>query len=185
MQPTLGFLQALQQRHVGQVREMCLSGANHRFPQRVSAAEVQQEGPQEVVDRLVFAQPLQRPGVPRQLAPTLGEERHQHIPVLVHHAGLRVMHLHARIRRPSHENKLAPMGPCPRRPDLPAHRAWSPSPYPTRTPSPRKDLSRTMQWACAPGVVLESSIHPRAPAHRPALNHPPSNAGGELCSPPA
>ena len=25
---------------------MCLSGANHRFPQRVSAAEVQQEGPQ-------------------------------------------------------------------------------------------------------------------------------------------
>ncbi len=58
-QPTLSrFFQPLQQRHVGQVRQMRLSGPNHRFPQRVSAAEVQQEGPQEVVDRLVLAQPL-------------------------------------------------------------------------------------------------------------------------------
>ena len=89
---------------------MRLSGANHRFPQRVSAAEVQQEGPQEVVDRLVFAQPLQRPGVLRQLAPILREERQQHIPVLVHRAGLCVMHPHARIRRPCCEIKLAPMG---------------------------------------------------------------------------
>ena len=89
---------------------MRLSGANHRFPQRVSAAEVQQEGPQEVVDRLVFAQPLQRPGVLRQLAPVLREERQQHIPVLVHRAGLCVMHPHARIRRPCCEIKLAPMG---------------------------------------------------------------------------
>ena len=63
VQPTLGFLQPLQQRHVRQVRQMRLSGANHRLPQRVSAAEMQQKGPQQVVDRLVFAQPLQRPGI--------------------------------------------------------------------------------------------------------------------------
>ena len=66
---------------------MRLPGANYRFPQRVSAAEVQQEGPQEVVDRLVLAQPLQRPGVLRQLAPVLRQERQQHIPVLIHRAG--------------------------------------------------------------------------------------------------
>ena len=35
VQPTLGFLQALQQRHVRQVRQVRLSGANHRFPQRI------------------------------------------------------------------------------------------------------------------------------------------------------
>ena len=87
VQPTLGFLQPLQQCHVGQVRQMRLPGANYRFPQRVSAAEVQQEGPQEVVDRLVLAQPLQRPGVLRQLAPVLRQERQQHIPVLIHRAG--------------------------------------------------------------------------------------------------
>ena len=110
VQPTLGFLQPLQQRHVGQVRQTRLAGPNHRFPQRVSAAEVQQEGPQQVVDRLVLPQPLQRPGVPRQLPPVPGQERQQHIPVLVHRAGLRVMHAHVRIRRPRSENQLAPMG---------------------------------------------------------------------------
>ena len=56
---------------------MRLSGANHRLPQRVSATEVQQKGPQQVVDRLVFAQPLQRPGILRQFAPILREERQQ------------------------------------------------------------------------------------------------------------
>ena len=80
VQPALGFLQPFQQRHVRQVRQMRLSGANHRLPQRVSAAEVQQKGPQQVVDRLVFAQPLQRPGILRQFAPVLGEERQQQPP---------------------------------------------------------------------------------------------------------
>ena len=92
---------------------MRLSGANHRFPQRVSAAEVQQKGPQQVVDRLVFAQPLQRPGILRQFAPVLREERQQHLPVLVHRAGFRVLHPQVRIRRPRRENKLAPMGGYP------------------------------------------------------------------------
>ena len=100
VQPTLGLLQPFQQRHVRQVRQMRLSGANHRLPQRVSATEVQQKGPQQVVDRLVFAQPLQRPGILRQFAPVLREERQQHLPVLVHRAGFRVLHPQVRIRRP-------------------------------------------------------------------------------------
>ena len=81
---------------------MSLPGPNHRFPQRVSAAEVQQQGSQEVVDRLVLAQPLQRPGVVRQLAPVLREERQQHIPVLVHRAGIQVMHF----RMPGYVSRL-------------------------------------------------------------------------------
>ena len=89
---------------------MRLSGANHRLPQRVSATEVQQKGPQQVVDRLVFAQPLQRPGILRQFAPVLREERQQHLPVLVHRAGFRVLHPQVRIRRPRREHKFSAYG---------------------------------------------------------------------------
>ena len=119
VQPRLGFLQALQQRHVRQVRQMRLAGANHGFPQRVPATEVQQEGPQEVVDALVLAKSLQRPGVLRQLPPISGEERQLHVPVLVHCAGPRVTHPHDRIRRLHCEIKLAPMDLYPRRHHFP------------------------------------------------------------------
>ena len=91
-QPLAGFLQALQQRHVGQIRQLRLPGAHRRLPQRVPAAEVQQQGPQEVVHRLVLAQPLQRSGVPRQLLPVRGQERQQHVPILAARADLRVVH---------------------------------------------------------------------------------------------
>ena len=49
------------------------------FPQRVSAAEVQQEGPQEVVDpSCPCAAPLQRPGVLRQLSRQSGRTTTAH-----------------------------------------------------------------------------------------------------------
>ena len=83
-------------------------------------------------------------------------------------------------------------------PTVPAHRAWKlHRPAPPETLRPREHLSRTRQWTVPPSTVLEPAamppppdfvvlrIYPRAPAHRPAVNHPSSNARGELCSPPA
>ena len=65
---------------------------------------------------------------------------------------------------------------------VPAHRAWSPSPCPTRTPRPRRPVEERA-GGLYPGAVLEPAavpqprfrgprIHPRAPADHPALNHP-------------
>ena len=90
---------------------MRLSSANHRLPQRVSATEVQQKGPQQVVDRLVsLRSPFSAPVSCASSRAVLREERQQDLPVLVHRAGFRVLHPQIRIRRPRRDNKLAPMG---------------------------------------------------------------------------
>ena len=75
-------------------------------------------------------------------------------------------------------------------PDLfpgPRPSSLEPIALPHPNSQPTKDLSRTNAVGCAPGAVLKSSIHPRAPAHRPALNRGSSTTltGGPASPPPA
>ena len=72
-------------------------------------------------------------------------------------------------------------------PDLfpgPRPSSLEPIALPHPNSQPTKDLSRTNAVGCAPGAVLKSSIHPRAPAHRPALNRGSSTTPGGPASPP-
>ncbi len=74
-QPGLRLLQPIPQspgRQLGQVR---LPGAHHGFVQRVPAPEMNQQHPQQVVRRLVLAQPLQSPRARCQIPPVAGKER--------------------------------------------------------------------------------------------------------------
>ncbi len=111
VQPLLRLPQALQQRHIRQVGQIRLSRPHHRLPQRVPAPQMDQQRAQQVVHRLVLAQPLQRAGVLGQLPPLTGQERHQQVPVLVHRDSPPVSVSDITILRPDTDIKLALM-PC-------------------------------------------------------------------------
>ena len=91
-------------------------------------------------------------------------------------------------RRTASRNGVVGAPPAvPPAPDLfpgPRPSSLEPIALPHPNSQPTKDLSRTNAVGCAPGAVLKSSIHPRAPAHRPALNRGSSTTPGGPASPP-
>ena len=69
IQPVPRFPEPLQQRHVRQIRKARLPRPYDGFSQRMPASEMDQQRPQQLLRRLVFAQPSQRPGLDRQIPP--------------------------------------------------------------------------------------------------------------------
>ena len=81
MQPSLGFPQPLPDRCGGQLGQLRFARTHCRLPQRVAAPEMQQQYAQQVLARLVLAQPLQRPRFRRQFALVRGQELDQQVTV--------------------------------------------------------------------------------------------------------
>ena len=110
IEPVPRFPEPLQQRHVRQIRQARLPSPHHGLSQRMSASQMDQQRPQQLLRRLVLAQPSQRPRLRRQILPVVRKERDQQVPVLacrpLHHGSAHA----STIQNYDAEDKLALMG---------------------------------------------------------------------------
>ena len=124
IEPVPRFPEPLQQRHVRQIRQARLPSPHHGLSQRMSASQMDQQRPQQLLRRLVLAQPSQRPRLRRQILPVVRKERDQQVPVLacrpLHHGSAHA----STIQNYDAEDKLALMPPPP--PPPPRQRGCAP-----------------------------------------------------------